>query len=229
MSRFAIPLVAVVITATLLAAPVPLRAETLKVAVAETAYQNLPQVRGRILEALRQSGFEIELVALPGNRALLAASRGEVAIDVYRQRESIAQVPNLVAIEPPVDRVTFGMITSVDTPAHCDASEAQLGEMSVVGRLGIKLYEEYYYPRFARAESVSDFAQMLKLVAARRIDVSFLTEDAFARMAGAYRERLLFCRGHRKTFTIHSFIHRDFLWAKPRIEAAYRKAFGADR
>ena len=229
MFRFFIPFCAVVIAVGLWAAPAPLRAETLKVAVAEAAYRNLPQIRGRILEALRQSGFEIDLVALPGNRALLAASRGEVAIDVYRQREAIARVPNLVAIEPPVDRVTFGMITSVDTPGHCDAGESQFSEMSVVGRLGIKLYEEYYFPRFARAESVSDFEQMLKLVAARRIDVSFLTEEAFARMAGEYRQRLLFCPGRHDSFTIHSFIHKDFLWAKPRIEAAYRRAFGSSR
>ncbi len=227
MPRSVVLLLALGLAVALLSVTNPLRAEaTISVAVTEAAYKNLPQVKARILPALRESGYRIDLVVLPGNRALLAASRGEVAMDLYRQPEAVAAVPNLVALQPAVDEVVFGMIVSAETPGHCEVSEAQFGLMSVVGRLGIKLYEDHYYPLFAQTTTVQDFEQMFKLVASRRVDVSFLTEDAFARLSGEYRESLLFCREHRKTFAIHSFIHTDYLWAKSRIEAAYRRAFG---
>ena len=118
------------------------------------------------------------------------------------------------------------MIVSRDRPELCQASREQFDRMSVVGRLGIRLYEDHYYPMFAESTTVDNFEQMFKVVAARRADASFLTESAFRNLDSATRNQLIFCEQHHETFPIHRFIHTDYLWARERIEAAYRREFG---
>lgn len=202
------------------------QAESLKVTVAQSVATDLPDATARIIRALKSTGYEIELLVLPGNRALLQASSGEVAIDIYRQAAAIAHVPNLVVLEPPVDEVAFGMIVSKHKPELCNVKQAQFSEMSVAGRLGIKLYEDYYYPLFAKAITLADFQQVFKVVAKQRVDVSFLTEDVYRNAPQEIQDEVIFCKAHRKTFSINSFIHEDYLWARDKIEAAYRKEFG---
>lgn len=202
------------------------RAEVLKVTMSQAVANYQDRTVQRILRALDNSGFEIEVQVLPGNRALSMAASGEFAMDIYRQPQAIAHFPDLIALEPRVDAVTFGMITSKQAPEKCDSDEAQFGKMSVVGRLGIKLYEDYYYPMFAETVTLDNFDQAFRVLAAQRVDVGFLTRDAFDRIEAPLREQLLFCDTHEKNFPIHSYIHRNYLWAKDRIEAAYRKEFG---
>lgn len=201
-------------------------AESLRVVVAQSVDTNLPEIRERIVRALSSTGYEIELLVLPGNRALLMASRGEVAIDIYRQPSAIASVPNLIALEPQVDEIMFAMIVSKLDPDKCHVDSEQFGEMTVVGRLGIKLYEDYYYPMFASSVTVDNFIQALKVVAKQRVDVSFVTREAFDRAPRELRDELIVCDTHMKKFPIKSFIHKDYLWAKEKVEAAYRKEFG---
>ncbi len=201
-------------------------AETLRVVVAQSVDTNFPEIRARIVRALSSTGYEIELLVLPGNRALLMASRGEVAIDIYRQPSAIASVPNLIALEPQVDEISFGMIVSKLDPDKCHVDREQFGEMTVVGRLGIMLYEDFYYPMFASSVTVNDFPQLLKVVAKQRVDVSFLTRQALDRAPPEIRDQLILCNTHMKKFPIKSFIHKDYLWAREKIEDAYRSEFG---
>ena len=66
------------------------------------------------------------------------------------------------------------------------------GKIPVPGRLGIELYEEYYYPMLAETVSVGNFDQTFRVVAARRGGVSFVTRDAIDRIDSPLREQLFF-------------------------------------
>lgn len=206
-------------------APVPANAAALKVAISNSVLNYLPEVLERITRTLNQTGYETEIMVLPDKPALYLASRGDIAMDLYRQPTAVADMPGLVVIQPPIQSLTFGMITSRAAPEFCDTSAADFGQMSIVGVLGLRLYEHFFYPKFRAHETVPDFTAAARLLSLRRIDVSFWPREALAGLPEETREHLLVCNTNLKTFNFNSYIHEDYLWARDKIEAAYRAGF----
>jgi hypothetical protein len=203
-------------------------AETLQLSVPDSVSNNLPGLVERILRTLRSTGYHIEVMNIPNKRSIDMLIRGKVAIEILRNPEVAGKFPNLAVIQPPVLSLSFGMVTSGKTPQYCDVSEKDFERMSVAGVLGMNIHADYYYPKFSHSTELSDVSSALEFVALRRANVIFLPDFVLKRLPQELRASLLVCPSHRTTFRFNTHIHRDYLWAKEKIEAAYRKEFGTD-
>lgn len=200
-------------------------AESLKVAVSSSASKYLPDTVARIVRALNTTGYDIEVSVLPDKRALLWASEGKMAMELYRTPAGIGDIPSLSPIQPPVQSLTFGMITSSKTPEFCTFSKEDLKKLSIVGLLGVEFYDLYFYPQFRTSTTVTDIMIALRLVSMQRADVSFFPQERLSIIPDDLSDQIIVCESNFETFHFHSFIHKNFLWAKDKIEAAYETEF----
>lgn len=207
----------------------PVSAETLQLSMPATVSKNLPRIAERIIRALQGTGYNIEIVNIPNQRSLMLLTQGKVAIESLRASMVAENFPDLVAIHPPVMSLVFKMVTSAKTPKICEVSEGEFDNLSVAGVLGVGLHKFHYFPKFGHATELSDTPSVLKFVALQRADVTFLPDQSFSLLPAEIMDSLYVCSSHQTKFNFHTHIHQDYLWAKEKIEAAYREEFGTDQ
>jgi len=155
-------------------------------------------------------------------------TQGKVAIEILREPEIAEGFPDLIIIQPPVLSAVFQMITSVKTPEYCDVSEDVFNTMSVAGVLGVGIHTKFYYPKFNHSTELTDTSSALKFVALQRANVTFLPNLTLSSQPEDLKGKLLVCPSHQTKFKFNTHNHKDFLWAKNKIEAAYREEFGVN-
>ena len=191
---------------------------------------NFPQEAERVKKALATTGYSIEFVDLPGRRSIIMLSQGKIALEIFRNTHAVEQFPNIIAIEPPIKSMLVNMITGAKTPEFCNKTENDFKEMSVAGMLGVELHATFYAPMFKQATTdLSSIEDVVEFVLLQRADVSFLPDEMISKLPRELRDQLKVCETHTTRFHFNTLIHRDYLWAKDKIEAAYREEFSNDQ
>jgi hypothetical protein len=127
---------------------------------------------------------------------------------------------DLIKLQPPIQSLKFKMITSIKTPEYCLVSESDYSNMSVAGVLGVRLHPVHFYPKFKSQTTVGDVLATSRFVALQRADVSFIPSEALASVSKEIMDDLIVCDNHFKTFDFHAYLHKDFFWAKEKLEEA---------
>lgn len=205
----------------------PLEAETLEVVVIESVYRALPQTTQRIEGALDNSGIRFNLTVLPNKRSFEMLRRGTIGLEFFRTPVVTGEVEALVRLEPRLALINFNMVTSIKTPGHCQVSEEEYREMTIAGVLGIGVHQLVFYPKFRDATSVNDVATALKFVALQRADVTFLPNEIMGLYPVETLRNLIVCPGNYTAFPFYAHLHKDYLWARVKIEKALQTEFVA--
>lgn len=201
-------------------------AKVLQVAVSPENRKFFPEVFERVVRALKSTGYDVDLVELPRKRSLHMVMKGEIALELGMTRGLIPQDSGLVQINPPILDITLTMATSSQTPDLCRVSKDNFSGMSIAGVLGSKTFELYYAPKFAESFSVKNYVDMLQMVILQRADVTFVALGTTHLIPDEIKTQLTICGTHLKNIVAHSYLHKNFLWAKEKIEAAYKIEFG---
>lgn len=207
----------------------PLKAETIKVSIAASVAQSLPQATQRIMRAMDNTGYEVILTVLPNKRSLSTLRAGENALEFFRTPSVTVNFPELIRLEPVLQTLNFNMITSIQTPENCQATEAEYGKLSIAGVLGIGLHQIDLYPKFKNATSVNDVPTALRFVALRRADVTFFPNAILGLFPPEVLRELIVCPANFQPFSFYAHLHQDFAWAREKIEAALAAEFSPVR
>lgn len=210
----------------LLIAPTTLAADSLQVSIMTSVSENLPQVTERIVRTLSKTDIDININFLPNKRSLTLLKKGKIALDFFRTPSVMSPDHDLIKLQPPIQSLKFKMITSIKTPEYCMVSESDYSNMSVAGILGVRLHPVHFYPKFKSQTTVGDVLATSRFVALQRADVSFIPSEALASVSKEIMADLIVCDNHFKTFDFHAYLHKDFFWAKEKLEEALYAEFG---
>lgn len=213
----------------LLIASPSLKAEILEVSISASVFKALPQTTQRIIRALDKTGYEVNLTVLPNKRSLAMLRRGEVALEFFRTPSVTRNFPELILLKPLLRSINFNMVTSIRTPNHCLLMEEGYQELSIAGVLGIGLHQIDFYPKFRHSTSVVDVPTALKFVALQRADVTFLPNEVVGLFPPELTRDLIVCPANYKSFPFFAHLHKDFAWAKEKIESALHAEFVTTR
>jgi hypothetical protein len=200
--------------------------DLLQVSIPTTVSDNLPQITDRIIRALSTTDLEIEFKYLPNKRSLLLLNEGKIALEFFRAPIVGSQYPDLIRLEPPMRSLQFKMITSNRTPEFCKISESDYRNMSIGGVRGWGLNQVFFYPKFKTHTIVGDLPSTARFVALQRADVSFFPAEMLDTVPNAIMVDLVVCDTHFKVFNFHPHLHKDFSWAKEKLEKALKSEFG---
>ena len=212
----------------ILALVFPLRAETLEVAIAASVYQALPETTQRIVRALDNSGVQVNLTVLPNKRSLEMLRQGRVGLEFFRTPVVTGEMEQLIKLEPQLRSINFNMVTSINTPGHCQASEDDYRELTIAGVLGLGLHQVFFYPKFRDATSVNDVPTALKFVALQRADVTFLPNEILGLFPAEMLQNLVVCPANYQPFPFFAHLHEDYIWAREKIEMALQAEFAVN-
>lgn len=150
---------------------VPVQAET----VSLTTFENNPfsQVSSRIItEAYRRAGYDVNILYLPGRRAIQTASSGKVDGEVSRIYEIGALYPDLIRVEVPYMRLrgmAFGIKKHIHIQQKSDLWGYRLG--SLRGAVFSDMLTEGMDVTF-----INSPGQLLKLLVRDRLDIIVTNE-----------------------------------------------------
>jgi len=199
-------------------------AESLRAVVSDAAMQEVPGAIERIKAAFDRSGLDVNVTVLPNERALQSAASGEYALALYRQPKAVLGFSELIRLQPPVQSLELSLITHIDNSSYCDLKIGDYQELTVVGVFGVSFFNTDIYPLFGMKVAAPSGESALKMVAVKRIDVTFW--PSLDSLSENYKKQLRLCPDHQFKMQFSSYIHKDYLWAKEAIEAAYRIEFG---
>ncbi len=201
-------------------------AERLLVGIPIPVNETIPDKVKQIKAALLSTGLEFEFRELPLERSMLMLKQGTLAIDIYRQSRAMAGSPELTKVEPEVDKHDFWMATHIDTPDLCLLSTKQHLQRSVVGIRGARMFESMIYPNFKFYEEVNSLKQAIIMVNLERVDFTIWPLFGLHKLQKELGINLYICKKRPYlTMKFFSYIHKDYLWALPKIIAAYKKEF----
>ena len=204
--------------------------EKVLVGINHSLNQNLPHVVAELKQTLLSTGINISFVVLPAERELISAANGDIAMTSYRQPLAVAQHESLVQIKPAINELSFFLFTVPDQKNVCKLSEEEYKEIDAVGLLGVKLYPTLVYPKFRSGTNVLNFSQVLTMLDKNRAHVSIAPLDVIEQGRQKTGINLHVCED--KPFIkipFYSYLHKDYLHLKPKIESAYQKVFGQSR
>lgn len=201
-------------------------AESLMVAVSPENREFFPETFERVMRALNNTGYDIELVELPRKRSLLMLERGEISMELGMPADVIPEGLDLIQIKPAVVDITITMVTSDQTPEFCEEPEEKFAEMTFANTLGLKFFDIFYAPKFSKSFNLRSYQDMFEMVALGRADVTFVAMKTIHLIPEDIKSRLIICGTHVTKITSYSYLHKNYGWAKDKIEAAYETEFG---
>lgn len=200
-------------------------AENLIVAVSPENKEFFPETVERVIRALNSTGYDIQLVELPRKRSLLMLEKGEIAMELGMSPSVAPESLDLIQIKPAIVDINLTMVTSHATPEFCDVPEEKFAEMTFANVLGVRFFDTFYVPKFAKSFNLRTYKDMYEMVALGRADVTFMALGTAHLIPEEIRGRLFICGTYLNKLTAFSYIHKNYGWAKDKIEAAYETEF----
>jgi hypothetical protein len=201
-------------------------AETIRLAVAEQLYHaQLPWIE-KMHAAMALAGYELELVPLPGKRALMEANEGHHHGDAFRGTFVQPQAPNLVPIQVPVD---YFPLYAWSIYGSAVTQHEELDNLSPIGLMGFRYFDHLSPVVNNPVYMLADIESVQRVLENR--------EDTFFVATEAYRQGLitqgtvqadLWVKLHNspiKSFPVFAFLHKDHQALIPELEAAFAQVF----
>ncbi len=198
-------------------------ATELPVTIGNTAYDNMPGLAERVVKALQEQGLDATLSVTPGNRALNLLLQGRFALDIIRHAKVVEHHSQLSKVSTPVINLKFSRITSSTAKENCTLSGK---ELSVIGIKGIPAFKGIIAPEFKSMSWAENEEAAFRMISGRRHDVTYWMKNRLDSVRKNYSESLTVCAENEITISLHSYLHEDYEWALPKVEAAYAHLFG---
>ncbi len=147
-----------------------LQATEFPVVIGSTAYDNMPGLAERIVQALQDQGLDATLNVVPGERALSLLQHGRSALDIIRHADVVKQYTQLKQVGQPVINLRFSRIVSSAMKGNCTKPGKDL---SVVGIKGIRAFEGVIVPKFIKITRVPTEDIAFGMIAAQRSDTTY--------------------------------------------------------
>lgn len=208
----------------LLVLSLPVQAEKLVVDIQEAFLKSKPQLAEKLKNVLLSTGIEMDILSLPNQRGLVMFEQKRIHMETTRTTVAVASIPDLIQIQPKITEYHGLLVTH--TPEYCHLDAEELSKKSIAGLLGVPSFAKLAYPRFATHEEVASMEQIVQMIASKRVDFTVWAGDEIRKLMADRQLPIVICDD--KPFIsvpIYSFIHKDYAWAVPKIEAAYKKAF----
>lgn len=203
-------------------------AETLVVGVGEGFAEAAPALADKVNQALLDSGLEIETRTLPAERCLQMAGHGEIAIDAGRIPSAVTEFPDLIRIEPSYSTINYWLVSP--GKANCMLSAEERAQLPIVGLLGYRYFKNLVFPRFQNPVEVSNISELVNLLQNGRAVFTVLQQGHIDYVEDQVGLKLSTCDSEPFiSMPVHSYIHKNYAWAIPKLEAAYQRAFGEPR
>jgi len=200
-----------------------LHASEFPVTIGNTAYSNMPGLAEQIVKALREQGLDATLDVVPGNRALKLLQQGRFALDIIRHEEVVENYSQLRKIKPSVINLQWSRITSSVAKENCTKPGK---ELTIVGIKGIPAFEGVIVPEFMNIAWTATEDSAFRMISAGRHDVTYWMKNRLDSIHKNYAANLTVCVENEIDIPLHSYLHDDYEWALPKVEAAYEKLFG---
>jgi len=200
-----------------------LHANEFPVAIGNTAYNNMPGLAERVIKALQEQGLDATLNVVPGDRALELLQHGRFALDIIRHAEVVEHYSQLRQISTPVINLRLSRIVSSAVKENCTKPGKDL---TVIGVKGIRAFEGVIVPTFMRITWAPTEDSAFRMISAQRGDVTYWMKNRLENVYKNYAETLMVCVENEINIPLHSYVHSDYEWALPKVEAAYANLFG---
>lgn len=202
------------------------KSEMLPVAIHSAVAESLPNFSERVERALSPTGIAFTIDVYPPARSIELLKKGTVGLEFFRTPDVMQEGENLARLEPVVYEAAFKMFTSSRTPSFCSVDESDFKGMSTAGLRGILLHRTFFAPKFSENHTFDNVRSFFRFVTLGRADVGFAFQPIFEK---AYQESIqdfVICDSHQKTFRFYPYLHKDFVWAKEKIERSLLEEFG---
>lgn len=200
-----------------------IHASEFPVVIGETAYNSMPGLADRVVSALQEQGLAAKLTVEPGDRALHLLRNGQFALDIIRHSRVVKNYTELRQISHPVINMHWSRIVSSSVKENCTNSATDL---SIVGIKGIRAFEGVIVPKFKSITWVSTESLAFRMISAQRTDITYWMSDHLGAVHKDYADTLTVCAENDINVVLHSYVHSDYEWAMPKVEAAYAQLFG---
>ncbi len=200
--------------------------ETVRLTVAEEIYKANLEWANLLPKAFELAGHELEIVPLPGKRALDQANQGNYHGDAFRGMFIQPIAPDLIPISVPIDHFDLYAWS-----IHADdvQSFAQLNELKVVGMSGFRYFDHLSHVITQDILTVNDIETVQNMLENR--DNIFFVGSPHYRKGLAQSHRVdssrwtLIYPKPLKSFSVHSFIHKKHEHLIPDLEIAFQQVF----
>jgi len=199
-----------------------LHANEFPVTIGNTAYNNMPGLAERVVKALREQGLDAKLKVMPGNRALKLLQQGRFALDIIRHAEVVENHSQLRKISPKVISLQWSRITSSAEKENCTSSGKDL---TIVGVKGIPAFEGVIVPEFRSITWAPTEDSAFRMISAQRSKVTYWMKNRLDSVHKNYATSLTVCAENEINIPLHSYLHKRYEWALPKVEAAYANLF----
>jgi len=200
-----------------------LHANEFPVTIGNTAYANMPGLAERVVKALQEQGLDATLSVIPGNRALKLLQDGRFALDIIRHTEIVEHYSQLRKISPQVINLQWSRITSSDAKENCTSPGKDL---TIIGVEGIPAFEGVIVPEFMNITWAPTEDIAFRMISAQRSNVTYWMKNRLDSVHKNYAATLTVCAENEINIPLHSFLHKNYDWALPKVEAAYANLFG---
>lgn len=202
------------------------QAETLRLTVAEQLYNaKLPWIE-KMHAAMALAGHELELIPLPGKRALIEANEGRHHGDAFRGTFVQPQAPNLVPIEVAID---YFPLYAWSIYGSAVTQHEELDNLSPIGLMGFR-YFDHLSPVVNNPVYMLADIQDVQRVLENRKDTYFVATEAYRQglITQGTVQADLWGKLHDKpikSFPVFAFLHKDHQALIPELEAAFSQVF----
>jgi len=141
---------------------------TLRIAIAEMLQEPLQPEAALLRRAFGYAGYHLELVPLPAQRGLRAASGGEVDGEFLRRREDITAFPSLLAIEEPLRHVELWVWMRSDR--QCPSSLQALPKLTMATVLSYNFTRTLPVSSGSKKFQTNSITSSLRVLMAGRVD-----------------------------------------------------------
>ena len=174
-----------------------------------------------LVEAFRQIGFELKVVALPSERSLKMARDGLVDGEFIRTRAIEKEYPSLVRVPEPVVDVEFSVFSNA--PIDLTNGWSSLAGKSVGLVIGMKVIERNV-PKDARVSGVKSIDQLFSMLNKGKIDYAVMARGIgqdFLQKNGL--SHILISDQALMSMPAFTYFHLSNASLVPRLEKALRK------
>jgi len=200
-----------------------LHANEFPVTIGNTAYNNMPGLAERVVKALQEQGLDAKLKVMPGNRALKLLQQGRFALDIIRHAEVVENYSQLKKISPQVINLQWSRITSSAEKENCTLPGKDL---TIIGVEGIPAFEGVIVPEFMSISWAPTEDSAFRMISAQRSNVTYWMKNRLEGLRENYATSLTVCAENEINIPLHSYLHKRYEWALPKVEAAYANLFG---
>ena len=199
-------------------------AETIPVGINTVLQATLPHKAKAIESALESTGLDIEYHYLPPRRSLNKLLDRELAIDAYRTPSVMAKYPGTIQINPAVDMQYVWLVAS--SKALCSVTSDKMKNYSIAGVRGVYIFQEIF-KNFGSHLETGNFTAVASMLHNKRVDFSLWPRKGIEAIRTRDQLDIYICGDKPyKSYAFHSYIHKDYIWALPKIEKAYQQQFG---